>query len=346
MKRYGEGINLRNAEMEIAVSWLREHVKGAAIYGLITLILFGIAGLYGYGASVKNMFYGVVLIAFFGICYGIWGYAGYRAKCIVLMDLAQKSGERADALFEAKTYQEKLYQDIIRVQEEEMRRIVSEYDEKKQDMADYYTMWIHQIKTPIAAMKLLLAEGDPACRELFKVEQYAQMALGYARLESLSADLLFKTQDIYTVIKQAVKKYSILFIGSGLSFNLEEFSCQAVTDEKWISLVIEQLLSNALKYTTSGGIRIRGLDRDGKETNAQAVYVVIEDDGIGIRKEDLPRIFERGFTGYNGRYDRKSTGIGLYLCRQIMERLGHTIRAESEIGVGTRVTLGFLQDSM
>ena len=330
--------------MEIAVSWLREHVKGAAIYGLITLILFGIAGLYG--ASVKNMFYGVVLIAFFGICYGIWGYAGYRAKCIVLMDLAQKSGERADALFEAKTYQEKLYQDIIRVQEEEMRRIVSEYDEKKQDMADYYTMWIHQIKTPIAAMKLLLAEGDPACRELFKVEQYAQMALGYARLESLSADLLFKTQDIYTVIKQAVKKYSILFIGSGLSFNLEEFSCQAVTDEKWISLVIEQLLSNALKYTTSGGIRIRGLDRDGKETNAQAVYVVIEDDGIGIRKEDLPRIFERGFTGYNGRYDRKSTGIGLYLCRQIMERLGHTIRAESEIGVGTRVTLGFLQDSM
>lgn len=332
--------------MEIAVSWLREHVKGAAIYGLITLILFGIAGLYGYGASVKNMFYGVVLIAFFGICYGIWGYAGYRAKCIVLMDLAQKSGERADALFEAKTYQEKLYQDIIRVQEEEMRRIVSEYDEKKQDMADYYTMWIHQIKTPIAAMKLLLAEGDPACRELFKVEQYAQMALGYARLESLSADLLFKTQDIYTVIKQAVKKYSILFIGSGLSFNLEEFSCQAVTDEKWISLVIEQLLSNALKYTTSGGIRIRGLDRDGKETNAQAVYVVIEDDGIGIRQEDLPRIFERGFTGYNGRYDRKSTGIGLYLCRQIMERLGHTIRAESEIGVGTRVTLGFLQDSM
>lgn len=332
--------------MEIAVSWLREHVKGAAIYGLITLILFGIAGLYGYGASVKNMFYGVVLIAFFGICYGIWGYAGYRAKCIVLMDLAQKSGERADALFEAKTYQEKLYQDIIRVQEEEMRRIVSEYDEKKQDMADYYTMWIHQIKTPIAAMKLLLAEGDPACRELFKVEQYAQMALGYARLESLSADLLFKTQDIYTVIKQAVKKYSILFIGSGLSFNLEEFSCQAVTDEKWISLVIEQLLSNALKYTTSGGIRIRGLDRNGKETNAQAVYVVIEDDGIGIRQEDLPRIFERGFTGYNGRYDRKSTGIGLYLCRQIMERLGHTIRAESEIGVGTRVTLGFLQDSM
>ena len=129
MKRYGEGINFRNAEMEIAVSWLREHVKGAAIYGLITLILFGIAGLYGYGASVKNMFYGVVLIAFFGICYGIWGYAGYRAKCIVLMDLAQKSGERADALFEAKTYQEKLYQDIIRVQEEEMRRIVSEYDD-------------------------------------------------------------------------------------------------------------------------------------------------------------------------------------------------------------------------
>lgn len=109
---------------------------------------------------------------------------------------------------------------------------------------------------------------------------------------------------------------------------------------------IGQILSNALKYTADGGIRIRGLDRDGKETNAQAVYVVIEDDGIGIRREDLPRIFERGFTGYNGRIDRKSTGIGLYLCRQIMDRLGHTIRVESEVGAGTRVTLGFLQDSM
>lgn len=337
---------MRNREIVIAVSWLREHIRGVVIYGLITLVLFCIAGLYGYGASVKNMLYGVILIAFFGACYGIFGYVSYRAKCIVLLNLAEKSGERESCLPEAKTYVERLYQDVICAQEEENRRMVSEYDEKKRDMADYYTMWIHQVKTPIAAMRLLLPEGDPACRELFKVEQYAQMALGYARLESLSADLLFKTQDIYGIVKQAVKKYSILFIGSGLSFSLDEFTCQAVTDEKWISLVIEQVLSNALKYTANGGIRIRGLDRQREETKGQAVYVVIEDDGIGIRKEDLPRIFERGFTGYNGRFDRKSTGIGLYLCRQIMDRLGHTILVESAVGAGTRVTLGFLQDSM
>lgn len=337
---------MKKREAVIAGSWLKEHVRGMVIYGLITLIFFGVAGLYGYGDSVKNMRYAVVLTAFFGACYGIFGYVPYRAKCIALMDLAQKSGERGNALPEAGSCKEKLYQDIIRTQEEEMRRMVSEYDEKKQDMADYYTLWIHQIKTPIAAMRLLLAQQDPAARELFKVEQYAQMALGYARLESLSSDLLFKNQDIYGILKRAVKKYSILFIGSGLSFSMEEFSCEAVTDEKWISLVIEQILSNALKYTADGGIRIRGLDRDGKETNARAVYVVIEDDGIGIRREDLPRIFERGFTGYNGRIDRKSTGIGLYLCRQIMDRLGHTIRVESEVGAGTRVMLGFLQDSM
>ena len=121
---------------------------------------------------------------------------------------------------------------------------------------------------------------------------------------------------------------------------MEEFSAQAVTDEKWLSFVFEQILSNALKYTHEGGIRIYGLDENGEKTQAAASFVVFEDSGIGIREEDLPRIFERGFTGHNGRLDKKSTGIGLYLCRQILDRLSHTIRVESRIGEGTRVIVG------
>lgn len=337
---------MKSREGVIAVSYLKEHVKSAVIYGLITLTLFGIAGLYGYEDSMENMLYAVILIAFFGACYGIRDYIRYRARCLALICVLEKGAERDCGLPKAGTYMEKLYQDVICAEEEEKRRVISVYDEKKRDMADYYTMWIHQIKTPIAAMKLLLPAGELSGKELFKIEQYAEMALCYARLESLSADLLFKTQDIFGIIKQAVKKYSVLFIGSGLSFSMDEFSCQAVTDEKWISFVVEQVLSNALKYTESGGIRISGCDRQGRRTGGQAFYVVIEDSGIGIRKEDLPRIFERGFTGCNGRLDKKSTGIGLYLCRQIMDRLSHTIEVESEVGTGTRVTLGFLQDSM
>lgn len=336
---------MKNREKLILKAYLKEHVKTVIIFAVIVMIFWGIAGLYGYEREYRNMSYAVILTIFFGVLCGIFGYIGYRKRCMALLNAAEKKGERDYYLPEKRSYIEGLYQEMVCVSEREKRKIASEYDEKKQDMSDYYTMWTHQIKTPIAALRLLLQEKQPL-EELFKIEQYAEMALHYARLDSLSADLLFKTQDIYEIVKQAVKKYSILFIGSGLSFTMEEFSCHAVSDEKWLSFVVEQILSNALKYTSHGRIRIYGLDRQGRETNKEAYFVVIEDSGIGIRQEDLPRIFERGFTGYNGRLYKKSTGIGLYLCKQVFDRLSHTIDIESSVGEGTKVTLGFVQEPM
>lgn len=330
-------------------SYVKEHLKIVLAGGFAVAILYAVAGLYGYGQSMKNMSYALVLIAFFGVCAGAWDFLRYMKKCRELLNALEKEGEREAYLPDSTSLPEQYYQDIICREERELKLVISEYDEKKKDMADYYTMWIHQIKTPIAAMRLLLqSEEEPskvsrqAMEELFKVEEYANMALHYARLDSLSSDLLFKSYDVYEIAKQAVKKYSILFIGSGLSFSMEEFSCMAVTDEKWLSFVIEQILSNALKYTYSGGIRIYGQDCRGNPASDRAACLVIEDTGIGISESDLPRIFERGFTGYNGRQDKKSTGIGLYLCRQILDRLSHTIEVESRIGKGTKVIIGFV----
>lgn len=337
---------MKKKERQVLGAYLKEHIKTVIIYAVIAAIFFGIAGLYNYEGAIRNMSYAVILIAFFGVLYGMWDYARYRKRCMALLSVSEKKDERDYCLPERKSYLEGIYQDMVCEAEKEKRRMVSEYDEKKRDMADYYTMWTHQIKTPIAALRLILQEERQSLEELFKIEQYAQMALHYARLDSLSSDLLFNTQDITSIVKQAVKKYAILFIGSGLSFSMEEFSCQAVSDEKWLSFVVEQILSNALKYTPQGKIRIYGLDRQRRETKGEAVFVVIEDSGIGIRKEDLPRIFERGFTGYNGRLDKKSTGIGLYLCKQVFDRLSHTIEVESGVGEGTRVILGFVQESM
>lgn len=334
---------MKKQEAFIIKAYIKEHFRVFVLYVLIVAILLGIAGLYQYEDAVRNMSYAAALIAFFGILYGIWDYAEYRKKCISLISAIKRSGERTLYLPDSNLMLDKLYRQIIAAMEEEERSFISEYDEKKQDMADYYTMWIHQIKTPIAALRLLLQEEKQPLEELFKIEQYAEMALHYARLDSLSSDLAFRTQDIYEMVKHAVKKYSIFFIGSGLSFQLEECSIHAVTDEKWLTFVIGQILSNAIKYTQEGGIHIYGLDKTGEKTCGEAVYLVIEDSGIGIREEDLPRIFERGFTGYNGRLDKKSTGIGLYLCRQILDRLSHTIRVESCVGKGTKVTLGFIQ---
>lgn len=349
----------------ILEAYIKERIPGVIRYGLCVLILFVLAGLYGYEYSVRNMSYGLFLILFFGCVYGVYDFFRYKKKCVELAELVLIAGEREPHLPSPRSLPEKIYQELISEEEKEKRGFITEYDVKKKDMADYYTMWTHQIKTPIAAMHLILEDEDDAVNqkasswaeqdanrqikklageELFKIEQYAEMALHYARLESLSSDLLFKQQDIYEIAKQAVKKYAVLFIGSGLTFSMEEFECQAVTDEKWVSFVLEQILSNALKYTKKGGISIYGADVAGNKKSGKTSYIVIEDTGIGIRREDLPRIFERGFTGCNGRMEKKSTGIGLYLCRQIMDRLGHTILVVSEEGRGTKVLLGFEQE--
>lgn len=331
-------------ESRICKAYIREHGRAVLLFGMAVLVLFGMAALYDYREALRNMSYGVLLTVFFGALYGVWDYLRYRRRCLDLQEALERSGERAARLSEPVSYIERLYQEITDAMETEERDALSEYDAKKQDMADYYTMWIHQIKTPIAALRLLLQGEKQQLEELFKIEQYAEMALHYARLDSISSDLLFQKQDVAAILRAAVRKYSILFIGSGLSFVMEELSVHVVTDEKWLSFVFEQILSNALKYTQNGAIQIYGLDREGKKTQEEATFIVIEDSGIGIMEEDLPRIFERGFTGHNGRLDKRSTGIGLYLCRQILDRLSHTIRVESRMGEGTKVIVGFIRE--
>lgn len=344
-----------NRGKSIFIHYIRDRFRLILAYGLIVLVLFILTVLYKYEKGIANMSYAVIIILFFFLCAAIPDYMIYRHRCRKLYDALDNGGESDYLLPEPKGYVEELYYKIVCETQKDKRKLISNLDEKKQDMADYYTMWIHQIKTPIAALKLVLgrereenSSGRRAKEELFKIERYAEMALHYARLDSMSADMLFKEYEVAGIIRQAVKKYSILFIGSGLGFTMEEFSCRAITDEKWLGFVVEQVLSNALKYTDTGGISIYGAEENGervKEKETAAVkYVVIEDTGIGIRECDLPRVFERGFTGYNGRMGMKSTGIGLYLCREIMDKLAHTIKIESTVGKGTRVFLGFQQD--
>lgn len=240
---------------------------------------------------------------------------------------------------------------LLTMMDENRSREQSEREEKEADRRDYFLMWAHQIKTPIAAMKLLLEEaGD--CKnnfrlreELFKIEQYAEMVLTIQRLESMAADLVLQEYDLVPLLRQAVRKYSVLFINKGLQVDVLAEECRVLTDEKWFSFCLEQILSNAVKYTETGKISFGITQQDtsgesaekGKQENGVILYV--EDTGMGIRTEDLPRIFDKGFTGYNGRVDKRATGIGLYLCKRICRQLGITIRVESRFGEGTRVEL-------
>ena len=206
-----------------------------------------------------------------------------------------------------------------------------------EEMTDYYTMWAHQIKTPIFALRLLLQENPTvnkeALTELFKIEQYVEMALHYSRLDSDTTDFVIRKISLDEIVREAVRKYAKLFIRKKIRLDYQPLNIEVLTDEKWLEFVIEQILSNAVKYTPKGTVSIYMENED---------TLIIEDTGIGIRAEDLPRVCERGYTGYNGHSDKRSTGIGLYLCRRVLEQMSHSIEIESEMGKGTRVKIGLI----
>ena len=238
---------------------------------------------------------------------------------------------------------EALYRSMIAKMRQEKEELIFEDQKRYTEMMDYYGMWAHQIKTPIAAMRILVQSGmdreeneenqklfRQLQMELFKTEQYVEMVLSYLKIGDIAKDMVLERCDLGKVVRQAVKKYSRLFILQKLSLEMGEIAEIVLTDEKWLSFVVEQILSNALKYTKSGSVSIY-LEQEG--------VLVIKDTGIGISVEDLPRIMEKGYTGYNGRIDKRSTGIGLYLCKKVMDKLHHQLRIDSEDGKGTKVVL-------
>lgn len=204
------------------------------------------------------------------------------------------------------------------------------YSQARSESIDYYTTWVHQIKTPISVMQMILQSEDTEdyralSAELFRIEQYVEMVLYWFRLDSTANDFVIGTVALDAVIRTAIRKYASQFIRKKIRIVYDGTAETVLSDKKWLLFILEQLLSNAVKYTDSGSVTI----------SVEGQILQVADTGIGIAAEDLPRIFEKGYTGYNGRADRKSTGLGLYLCRRAADKLSHRLHAESEIGKGS-----------
>ena len=325
--------------MKTVLAWLKYRLWQIVLFSGLILIFSAVVWLSGAGGVLAG--YTALL-------------SGVLALLLALLDLRRFSlrhRQLSDALKSIRVSDEQLpppenlieedYRQLIRALGEEKQRQTSTMDLRMSDMQDYFTLWAHQIKTPIAAMRLILQTRPENSAteiegELFRVEQYVEMVLNYLRLDSDSTDFVFKTCALDGIIRQCVRKYAKQFIRKKISLEYGGTALQVLTDEKWLCFVIEQILSNALKYTSAGSIRIF----------TQGETLVIADTGMGIAPEDLPRVFEKGYTGYNGRTDKKATGIGLYLCKMILQKLGHDISISSEVGKGTRVSIDLSREEI
>ena len=306
-----------------------------AAFAAIFALIFSL-----YELPTEAVLYASLLCAALGAGVFAFGFARWRRRCRTLELLRRSITLSAEGLPEPRGRAEELYQELIRLLSDERARLDAASDRERRDAADYYAMWAHQIKTPIAAMHLLLHQEQPdkdaLTAELFRIEQYVEMVLSYQKLEGDSSDFVLKKRPLDEIVRGCIRKYARLFIIKKLPLNFRETGMTVYTDEKWLAFMIEQILANALKYTSKGEISIY----------AEGKALVIEDTGIGISPEDLPRLGERGFTGYNGREDKKSTGLGLYLCKNICAKLGHKLIIESTPNVGTRVKLLFADSTM
>lgn len=382
--------------MQWIKAYILRHKVGILMY-LAFCFIFAIV-LYLYRMPMEPVLYAVGLCFALALIVLAADSARYRKKAEALLWHLEAVKNGTEKLPKPEDEMERLYQMLLENVQIERARQVGEILKEKSDVTDYFTLWTHQIKTPIAAMHLLLqqeiglqkqesgtserAQGagvfqkpdalegtkgpctfqkpntpegtreisglqEPEAgellleeyyaqkreleSELFKVEQYVEMVLQYLRLNSSVNDFVLQEYDLDSIIRQAVCKYAPMFIRKKLSLQYSPVQAKAVTDEKWLVFVLEQILSNAIKYTAAGGISIF----------MENGCLVVADTGIGILPEDLPRIFEKGYTGYNGRGDKKASGIGLYLVKMILDKLGHKVLVESGLGEGTKVKLLF-----
>ena len=319
--------------MRLLLSYLRSR-RRVLLFSALCTLLFSVSFLL-YHLPVEAVLYPAGLCLLLG---GLLTALDFRRVCRDhrrLLELQALPPNLTDDLPEPDGIGQEDYQALIDLLCRRQQETETQLSARFEDMVDYYTAWAHQIKTPIASMRLHLQNEDsPLARQLTgdlgRIEQYVEMALVYLRLDADSTDYVIGEYDLDAIVRGSVRRFAGEFIGRRLRLDYTPLETTVLTDEKWLSFVVEQVLSNALKYTRQGGISIYLEDPK---------TLCVRDTGMGIAPEDLPRIFEKGYTGGNGRRDKRASGLGLYLCRRICQNLGHTITAQSIPDEGTVIRI-------
>lgn len=296
--------------------------------------------------SLSNVLYINLVSVVFFIIYLIAKFLYYKSYFKALNDIVRnESDEIINRLPKPKSYEQALFHQVLEASYNEQSSKIQRLYEQKKEYEEFITSWVHQVKTPIAVGRLLIENNSSSpCKdtlysveeELDKIESYIEQALYYSKIDDFSKDYLINEVELNRLVKETVKKQAKAFINKKITIEIENTDLMVITDKKWLLFILDQVVSNSLKYTSTGGkIRVCGLNED------KVQKLVIEDNGIGIKPEDLDRVFDKGFTGYNGRENYKATGIGLYLSKKLARKLGHDMSVESRYGEYTKVTIIF-----
>lgn len=321
-----------------------EYLKSKALY--ICICLFSTLILVGVLSAHKLPFYSIfyvctaILVAFFiPLTVEFFRKRAFYNELKCLFDNLDRKYLLSEMIKSPSFFEGRVLYEIIKQSDKSMNDEIAKYKISSQDYKEYIEKWVHEIKTPIAACKLAVENNksevsDEFSDDLDKIDKYVMQTLFYSRVSNVEKDYIIRKKCLNDLVSESLKLNSSQLIKSGFSINRENLDYIVMTDEKWIGFILDQIISNSIKYKSDySTLAFKGIECD------NCIKLEIIDNGIGIDKADLPRIFDKNFTGGNGRLNNKSTGFGLYLCKKLCDKLGIDIFAESKNG--TTITLSF-----
>ena len=309
------------------------------LLGMLALALFLIAS----GNSIQTvLFILVVWLIVLASCLLLF-YFSRKKYLDKLLDMTEKLDERyllPEIMQEPERADEQVFYQIMKMAEKSMLERIGEVQRERKEYKEYIEQWIHEVKTPITAIKLICENNRCSftrelMAELENINRFTEQALYYARSEHTEKDYSVREINLSDIVHGAIADNKYLLRQNNVAVTVEDVEYSIYSDDKWLRFILDQLISNAVKYRTDQPVlhffAVKKID---------SVILSVSDNGIGIPQGDLPRIFEKGFTGQNGRTIHSSTGIGLYLCGRLCDKLGIGISASSE-GKGTTISLSF-----
>ena len=314
-------------------------MKKTSIIGILGVYAILFVFVYLYRIPIEVILYPFILTIVFVLMVLLFDYIKYKEKVNKIIQICNDVSSCYSVKINDKNIFDEYYLDIINELLKENRKQVSQIQKRVSDINDYFSIWVHQIKTPIASMKLKIDNEQmdllQLASDLNRIDHYVDLVLSFLKFDEEKIDLYFRKTDVDRIMRESLKKFSNDFIIKKIRLDYKLSKREVLTDEKWLSFVFDQLLSNALKYTDKGTISIY---YDGDSC------LCIKDSGIGIALADMERLFEKGFTGYNGRQYKKASGIGLYMCKRMCDKLNIAISIESIVNEYTLVKLKFLSN--